>query len=128
MFATLSIVVSTAFRLHYALFFEHKKSPETAHVACATIILGSKIPELHPLYWFVGIWYFFKIAGSSLAMTHRAHCLGHVYKCRGRGVRFKNILFVASRSDKYIVSMQQTTCSALLRGFEPCSATESICT
>lgn len=69
MFATLSIVVSTASRLHYALFFEHKKSPETVHVVCATIILGSKIPELHPLYWFVGIWYFFKIAGASPAMT-----------------------------------------------------------
>ena len=40
---------------------------------------------------------------------------------------FKNILFVASRSDMYIVSMQQTTCSALSRGFEPCSATGSIC-
>ena len=37
----------------------------------------------------------------------------------------KNALFVASRSDMYIVSLQQTVHSALLRGFEPCSATGS---
>ena len=32
----------------------------------------------------------------------------------------KNALFVASRSDRYIVSMQQTVHSAISRGFEPC--------
>ena len=35
---------------------------------------------------------------------------------------FKNALFVVSHSDTYIVSMQQTVHSALLRGFEPCFA------
>ena len=40
----------------------------------------------------------------------------------GGGVRFKNTIFVVSRSDTYIVSIQQILCSALSRGFEPCSA------
>ena len=44
---------------------------------------------------------------------------------RESGARFENTLFVASRSDMYIVSLQQTACSALSRGFEPCSATGS---
>ena len=38
---------------------------------------------------------------------------------------FKNALFVVSRSDMYIVSLQQTVHSALSRGFEPCYATGS---
>ena len=46
---------------------------------------------------------------------------------RGRGVRFKNTIFVVSRSDTYIVSIQQILCSALSRGFEPCSAPGSLC-
>ena len=33
-------------------------------------------------------------------------------------MRFKNIQFVASRSDMYIVSLQQTVCSALSRDFD----------
>ena len=35
-------------------------------------------------------------------------------------------LFVVSRSDMYIVSIQQTVHSALSRGFESCSAPESM--
>ena len=45
----------------------------------------------------------------------------------GGGVRFKNALFVVSRSDMYIVSIQQTAHSALLRGFEPCDVPDRIC-
>ena len=38
---------------------------------------------------------------------------------------FKNALFVVSQGDTYIVSIQQTVHSALLRGFEPRFATGS---
>ena len=41
---------------------------------------------------------------------------------------FKNALFVVSRSDMYIVSIQQTVHSALLRGFEACDVPGSMCT
>ena len=49
-------------------------------------------------------------------------------KAEGAECGSKTFCLLPSRSDIYIVSMQQTTCSALLRGFEPCSVTESICT
>ena len=41
-------------------------------------------------------------------------------------MRFKNTIFVVSQSDTYIVSIQQILCSALSRGFEPCSAAREL--
>ena len=46
----------------------------------------------------------------------------YAHERKGGGVRFKNTIFVVSRSDTYIVSIQQILCSAISRGFEPCSA------
>ena len=54
--------------------------------------------------------------------------MGLMRKGVGQRSAVQNALFVVSRSDMYIVSIQQTVHSALLRGFEPCSATVSLCT
>ena len=47
---------------------------------------------------------------------------------RARSVVRKHPACSCRESDIFIVSIQQAACSALLRDFEPCSATESICT
>ena len=62
-------------------------------------------------------------ASRKLAGFFAELLFGRLLWQKGGGVRFKNTIFVVSRSDMYIVSIQQILCSALSRGFEPCSAT-----
>ncbi len=57
-----------------------------------------------------------------------AACLGVCTKAQGEEWGSKTFCLLLSRSDTYKVSMQQTTCSAISRGFEPRSAPESMCT